>query len=181
VGDAVRRPRHADGGYTLEPQRSRRVPELQWRLRHLCPVVVVAILYNSGDAKLERHHVERGREPDLSRAVNHGGEIYDRMALPLESSDGAEPQARGRRYGHLRRPTSDAGAEERQELVSSLIASDSSACRNTIVVLVTGGENDGPSAYLAANGIVAEASSFSSINGRRVPIYVVWREPAGRR
>ena len=57
-----------------------------------------------------------------------------------------------------------------------LISADLSAggCRNTIVVVVTGGAEG----TIASQDLAAKASSFLSISGRRVPIYVVALAPA---
>jgi hypothetical protein len=55
--------------------------------------------------------------------------------------------------------------------VSRMIAAD---CRNTVVVLVTGG-GDGNTAPLA--NILTTATQFLNINGQRVPIYVVALAP----
>ena len=136
-----------------------------------------AILYNSATPNSSVTTSSVVVNPTSPAGVNHGGEIYDRMALPLESSDARSLKPAGADTATYEDRPITLALKSAKTLVSSLIASDSSACRNTIVVLVTGGENDGPSAYLAANGIVAEASSFSSINGRRVPIYVVGVNP----
>jgi hypothetical protein len=56
-------------------------------------------------------------------------------------------------------------------------------CRNTVVVLVTGGSNDGPSSYLAGHPSDTAATKFKSVTAgsvtnRLVPIYVVAIKPA---
>jgi hypothetical protein len=65
------------------------------------------------------------------------------------------------------------------------MAADSAACRtcrNTIVVLITGGKDDGDSAYVASHNPVSVAATFLSVtsNGvtRRVPIHVIGVKPA---
>ena len=56
------------------------------------------------------------------------------------------------------------------------------ACRNTVVVLVTGGKDDGNPAYTAAHNPATTASTFLSVTGggvtKRVPIIVVAIKPA---
>ncbi len=57
------------------------------------------------------------------------------------------------------------------------------ACRNTVVVLVTGGKDDGSAAYLSANNAATVASTFTSVTAadgiaRPVPIFVVAIKPA---
>jgi hypothetical protein len=65
------------------------------------------------------------------------------------------------------------------------MASDSAAnrtCRNTIVVLITGGKDSGDATYTAAHNAATTASSFASVSSggvtRRVPIVVVAVKPA---
>jgi hypothetical protein len=54
-------------------------------------------------------------------------------------------------------------------------------CRNTVVVLVTGGKNGGDSSYLSGNNVTTKAAEFVSmtINGaaHRVPIVVIGVKP----
>jgi hypothetical protein len=59
---------------------------------------------------------------------------------------------------------------------SALINADIAAggCRNTIVIMVTGGAEG----TIASQDIAVKASSFLSVSGRRVPIYVVALAPA---
>jgi outer membrane protein assembly factor BamB len=50
-----------------------------------------------------------------------------------------------------------------------LIAADESGCRNTVVVLVTGGAEG----TINADATPAKALAFTNVSGRRVPIYVI--------
>lgn len=56
------------------------------------------------------------------------------------------------------------------------------ACRNTVVVLITSGKDDGDSSYLGSNNVASTASSFLSVTAsgvtKRVPIVVVGVKPA---
>jgi hypothetical protein len=55
------------------------------------------------------------------------------------------------------------------------------ACRNTVVVLITSGKDDGAGTYLASNNVTTTASSFLNVSAggvtRRVPIVVVGVKP----
>ncbi|HEX5475753.1 MAG TPA: hypothetical protein VFX12_13920 [Vicinamibacterales bacterium] len=56
------------------------------------------------------------------------------------------------------------------------ISADAAAtrsCRNTVVVLVTGGKDSGSSSYVASNDPTARASGFLDVSGHRVPIHVI--------
>ena len=56
------------------------------------------------------------------------------------------------------------------------------ACRNTIVVLITGGKDDGNATYNAAHDPTSTAAQFMAVTGggvtRRVPIHVIGVKPA---
>ncbi len=60
-------------------------------------------------------------------------------------------------------------------------ASDTRTCRNSIVVLVAGGKDDGDNNYLSGHNIATTASGFQSVTAggvtKRVPIYVVAIKP----
>ena len=82
------------------------------------------------------------------------------------------------------RPLDFALADARAAAVSAM-ASDSAAnrtCRNTVIVLITGGKDSGDAAYSAAHNTATTASSFMSVTGggvsKRVPIVVVAVKPA---
>src|SRR6185295_8265819 len=68
---------------------------------------------------------------------------------------------------------------------SAAMAADTAGCRtcrNTVVILVTGGKNDGDAAYKAANNPATTAAQFLTVTGggttARVPIMVVAIKPA---
>ena len=86
--------------------------------------------------------------------------------------------------GYADRPLDFALTDARSAAISAM-ASDSAAnrtCRNTIVVLITGGKDSGDNAYNAAHNAATTASSFLSVAGggvtKRVPIVVVAVKPA---
>ncbi len=86
--------------------------------------------------------------------------------------------------GYADRPLDYALADARAAAVSAM-TSDSAAnrtCRNTVVVLITGGRDSGDAAYTAAHNPAATASSFMSVTAggvtKRVPIVVVAVKPA---
>ena len=68
---------------------------------------------------------------------------------------------------------------------AAAMAADTAAlrvCRNTIVVLITGGKDDGNAAYNAAHDPATTAAQFLTVSGggvtRRVPIHVIGVKPA---
>ena len=86
--------------------------------------------------------------------------------------------------GYADRPIDFALTDARAAAVSAM-AGDSAAnrtCRNTVVVLITGGKDSGDAAYMAAHNASATASSFLSVSGggvtKRVPIIVIAVKPA---
>jgi hypothetical protein len=86
--------------------------------------------------------------------------------------------------GYADRPLDFALTDARAAAVSAM-TSDSAAnrtCRNTIVVLITGGKDSGDNAYTAAHNAATTASSFLSVTAsgvtKRVPIVVIGVKPA---
>ena len=85
--------------------------------------------------------------------------------------------------GYADRPLDFALTDARAAAVSAM-TSDTAAnrtCRNTVVVLITGGKDSGDAAYTAAHNAATTASSFASVSGsgvtKRVPIVVVAVKP----
>ena len=81
--------------------------------------------------------------------------------------------------GHDDRPLSHALDDARAAAVAAM-ANDTAACRscrNTVVVLITGGADSGDSTYDATHDPLAIASTFLSVSGggvtKRVPIHVI--------
>ncbi|HET9371633.1 MAG TPA: hypothetical protein VFO19_15335 [Vicinamibacterales bacterium] len=80
------------------------------------------------------------------------------------------------------RPLSHALDDARAQ-VASVMAADSAvcACRNTVVVLITGGRDDGDPAYVDTHDPVGVAGTFAAVTAggatRRVPIVVIGVKP----
>ena len=86
--------------------------------------------------------------------------------------------------GYEDRPLDFALADARAAAITAM-TNDSAAnrtCRNTIVVLITGGKDSGDNSYAASHNAATTASSFLSVTGggvtKRVPIVVVAVKPA---
>ena len=85
--------------------------------------------------------------------------------------------------GHVDRPLDLALLDARAAAITAM-AADTLAnrpCRNTIVILVTGGKDEGNSTYDAAHDAVATAATFLSVTAggvtRRIPIHVLAVKP----
>lgn len=81
--------------------------------------------------------------------------------------------------GYVDRPI-DLALQDAKQAAITAMGSDSAAmlsCRNTVVVLITGGADSGNAAYMSAHDPATTASSFLSVskNGvtKRVPIHVI--------
>lgn len=79
----------------------------------------------------------------------------------------------------------DYALQDAKAAASAAMAADTAAnrsCRNTIVVLITGGKDDGNAAYQSGRNPVTTAGTFLTVSGggitRRVPIHVVAVKPA---
>ena len=118
--------------------------------------------------------------PAVYAGADHAGQVYERMALAMESADlRALKPAGADTPGYQDRPLTLALERARQLALTLTSVAGDPSCRNTVVVLLTGGKNDGPGAYLGnpANDASTKARSFLNVNGRRVPIYVVGVKP----
>jgi len=85
--------------------------------------------------------------------------------------------------GYADRPLSYALDDARAAAVTAM-ANDTAAsrtCRNTVVVLITGGKDSGDTSYMASHNAATTASTFLSVTGggvtKRVPIVVVAVKP----
>jgi len=80
------------------------------------------------------------------------------------------------------RPISHALDDARAQAVAAMNADTCRACRNTVVILVTGGRDDGDPTYQDSHDPVAVATTFAGVTAsgstRRVPIIVVGVAPA---
>ena len=81
--------------------------------------------------------------------------------------------------GFFDRPLSFALDDAKQAAINAITADTASCrtCRNTIVILITGGKDSGDSSYLASNDVTARATQFASVSAsgvtHRIPIYVI--------
>ncbi len=85
--------------------------------------------------------------------------------------------------GYEDRPVNFALVDAKAAVIAAM-AADTAAnrtCRNTVVVLITGGKDSGDAAYTASNNAATTASQFLSVTGggvtKRVPIVVVGVKP----
>jgi hypothetical protein len=108
--------------------------------------------------------------------------VLDKVTRPLLDSQGLIPASRGGQ-GYADRPLTLALLDARKAAIDAM-AADTAAnrtCRNTVVVLVTGGKDSGSAQYLNANDAAATASTFLSVASsgttKRVPIHVVSVKP----
>lgn len=85
--------------------------------------------------------------------------------------------------GYDDRPVAHA-LDDAKAAASAAMAADAAcrSCRNTVVVLITSGKDDGNAAYAASHDPTAVASTFLAVTGggvtKRVPIIVVGVKPA---
>jgi hypothetical protein len=86
--------------------------------------------------------------------------------------------------GHDDRPLTNALVDARAAAIAAMTADTAAnrTCRNTIVVLVTGGKDSGDAAYTGSHNAATTASTFLSVTAsgvtKRVPIAVVAVRPA---
>jgi hypothetical protein len=102
---------------------------------------------------------------------------------PIGDNSGLIPAGAGSRTNGDR-PISHALEDARAAAVAAMDADTAAnrTCRNTVVVLITGGEDDGPASYTAAHNPASIASTFMSVQAsdgtsKRVPIHVVAVKP----
>ena len=84
--------------------------------------------------------------------------------------------------GYNDRPINLALIDAKTAASAAMAADGTRDCRNTIVILITGGKDDGGATYNAANDPTATAAQFLTVSGggvtRRVPIHVLGIKPA---
>ena len=104
------------------------------------------------------------------------------VTRPVGDNLGLVPAGLGG-VGYEDRPITLALDDARAAAIAAMNA-DSAAnrtCRNTVVVLITGGKDDGNAAYTSSHDPAATASTFLNVNGggvsKRVPIFVVGVKP----
>jgi hypothetical protein len=125
---------------------------------------------------------------DAANPAAAAASIGHRMAaLPAQDAAGLIPAGRDTRH-YEDRPLALAIRDAKTYLTApttSAIAADPlKSCRNTVVVLIAGGKDDGDGNYLDTYDVIAEAQAFASglnFGGgviRKVPIVVIGVKPA---
>ncbi len=109
--------------------------------------------------------------------------ILDRLNRPIGDNIGLVPAGRGG-VGYEDRPINYALLDAKAAAIAAMTA-DSAAnrsCRNTVVVLITSGRDDGDATYNSSNDPVTTATTFLTVTAsgvtKRVPIHVVAVRPA---
>jgi hypothetical protein len=104
--------------------------------------------------------------------------VLDIVNRPVGHSLGLIPAGAGD-VGYNDRPI-DLALADAKAAAAAAMAADTAAnrsCRNTVVILITGGKDDGNAAYSSTHDPEATAATFMSVSGggvtKRVPIYVV--------
>jgi hypothetical protein len=118
----------------------------------------------------------------VSPAANAGGSIVTLLGRNPNDPAALIPAGLGG-VGYDDRPLAY-GLEDAKTAAAAAMAADTAAnrsCRNTIVVLITSGKNDGDAAYTTSHNAATVASTFTAVSGggvtRKVPIFVVGVRP----
>ena len=118
----------------------------------------------------------------VTPAANTGSSVVTIMNRGIGDNAGIIPAGMGD-IGFNDRPI-DYALIDAKAAASAAMAADTAAnraCRNTIVILITGGRDDGNAAYTAAHDPAATAATFLTVSGggvtRRVPIHVLAVKP----
>ena len=119
----------------------------------------------------------------VTPAANTGSTIVAIANRGVGDNTGLVPAGLGD-VGFVDRPI-DYALIDARAAASAAMAADTVAnrsCRNTIVILITGGKDDGASSYTLGRDPVATAGTFLNVSGggvtRRVPIHVIGVNPA---
>ena len=114
----------------------------------------------------------------VTPGANTSAAVLTAVRRPINDNSGLVPAgAETRNYAD--RPLSHALDDARAAAIAAMDAdSDANrACRNTIVVLVTGGKEEGPPSYLGSHNVTTIAGTFMNVTSKgttkRVPIHVV--------
>ncbi len=113
---------------------------------------------------------------------NTATSVIDIVSRPPFDAAGLIPASQGAR-DYDDRPLTYLLQDARAEAVNAMAADSATyrSRRNTVVVLIAGGKDDGNSTYLAGNNVLATASTFLSVSGggvtKRVPIVVIGVRP----
>lgn len=118
----------------------------------------------------------------VAPAANTAANILQIVNRPILDTSGTNliPAGGGSR-NFQDRPLTHALDDARAQAVSIMEADSLRDCRNTVVVLITGGKDDGSQTYRDTHSVTATASTFASVTAggvtRRVPIYVAAVKP----
>jgi hypothetical protein len=119
----------------------------------------------------------------VAPAANTAASVLTVVRRGIGDSTGLVP-AGGGAFGYEDRPIAHALDDARAAAVAA-INSDTAAmraCRNTVVVLITSGKDDGDSTYAATHDATAVASTFMNVTAsgvtKRIPIHVIAIKPA---
>jgi len=118
----------------------------------------------------------------VTPAANTSATILTKVRRPVNDANGLIPAGRdGRAYND--RPIAHALEDARDAAVQAMVADTAAmrTCRNTVVVLITSGKDEGDGTYMAAHNPESVASSFVNVTGsgvtKRVPIHVISINP----
>jgi hypothetical protein len=118
----------------------------------------------------------------VTPGTNSATQVVNLVNRAVGDNAGLIPAGRGG-VGFDDRPITYALSDARNAVVNAM-ANDSAAnrsCRNTVVVLITSGRDDGDASYNAANDPAVTAATFMNVTGggvtKRVPIHVIGVRP----
>jgi hypothetical protein len=118
----------------------------------------------------------------VTPGANSATSVINLVNRTIGDNAGLIPAGRGG-VGYDDRPITFALNDARSAVINAM-ANDSAAnrsCRNTVVVLITSGRDDGNAAYTAANDPAVTAATFLNVTGggvtKRVPIHVIGVKP----
>jgi hypothetical protein len=116
----------------------------------------------------------------VTPGANTGNSIVSIVNRGVGDNAGIIPAGLGD-MGFHDRPINYALIDAKAAASAAMTADSARDCRNTIVILITGGKDDGNSAYNTANDPTATATQFLTVSGggvtRRVPIHVIGVSP----
>ena len=119
----------------------------------------------------------------VAPAGNTAASVLGVVRRPIGDSSGLVPAGAGAR-AYEDRPIAHALDDARAAAVAAMTADSSSmrACRNTVVVLITSGKDDGDPAYASSHDPESVASTFMNVTAmgvtKRIPIHVIGVKPA---
>ena len=114
----------------------------------------------------------------VTPGANTASSVLTIVRRPIGDNSGLVPASAGAR-AHGDRPISHALDDARAAAVAAMEADTAAnrTCRNTVVVLITGGQDEGDNAYTASHDPTTIATSFLNVSAsgttRRVPIHVL--------